>query len=369
VRAIIFFVGGYEFMRSKGRAGLSKRTCNAAFTLVELLVVIAIIGILIALLLPAVQAAREAARRSGCSNNVKQWVLAMQNHLDVKKVLPTASSTDQNGNRQSWPPQLWPYIEEKELFTQYNFNTAWFNTPNCIQSSTNGLIAQPVAAYYCPSDRGIPAYAKGDTNWRVRGNYALNWGPVAFCLPSGAKVPTAWAPFGFKDFNPCANIGAGGANTTPTANIGQGRNGPRKTAVKDIIDGLSQTMLVSEKIMYPDDNQGDQRGDLINDDAGGEFMTLDIPNSRFGDALKSSACAAGTTYCVNTGTPPTLYPLLPCIDCQPSTGYYQYARSMHPGGVNVGMADGSVTFVSDVIALNIWQAISTENGGESLALP
>src|SRR4051794_30475170 len=86
-----------------------------AFTLVELLVVIAIIGILVALLLPAVQAAREAARRTKCVNQLKQWSTAMQMHHDVKKRLPSAAySSDgtDNGSRHGWVPYLWPYVEE-----------------------------------------------------------------------------------------------------------------------------------------------------------------------------------------------------------------------------------------------------------------
>lgn len=340
----------------------------AAFTLVELLVVIAIIGILIALLLPAVQAAREAARRSGCSNSIKQWALAMQTHHDAKKMLPTASSTDTTGNRQSWPPQLWPFIEEKTLAGQYNYSVSFAASPNAIPSTLNGVLAQPVPSYYCPSDRGAPAYAKGDAFWRVRGNYAVNWGPVAFCLPTGTATPSSYAPFGFKDFNPCANLGTGGANTTPAGNIGQGRNGPRRSRMKDFTDGTSKTMVLSEKIMYPDDTQFDQRGDLLNDDAGGEFMTISQPNDTGPDLLKSAACAAGgTPYCVNKA-PNLLYPYLPCADCTTSTGYYQAARSLHSGGVNVGMADGSVQFVSDNVALKVWQAASTMNGGEPQVL-
>jgi prepilin-type N-terminal cleavage/methylation domain-containing protein len=121
---------------------------SKAFTLVELLVVIAIIGILIALLLPAVQAAREAARRSGCSNNVKQWVLAMQNYQTAKKQFP-AGSSNVAGNRQGWPPQLWPFIGETVLFAQYHFDVAFQSTPTTI-SQNQGPCAVVVPAYYAP---------------------------------------------------------------------------------------------------------------------------------------------------------------------------------------------------------------------------
>src|SRR5205823_11356058 len=98
---------------------LARRWSRSAFTLVELLVVIAIIGVLVALLLPAVQASREASRRTKCTNNLKQLALAMQNHHDVYGKLPLAGTTVPV--RQSWVSQLWPFFELGTLASQYNF--------------------------------------------------------------------------------------------------------------------------------------------------------------------------------------------------------------------------------------------------------
>src|SRR5215471_4056623 len=95
---------------------LSRR--RRAFTLVELLVVIAIIGVLVALLLPAVQAAREASRRTKCTNNLRQFALAMQNHHDVYQKLPYAGSTVPV--RRAWVSQLWPYFEQGSISQQYD---------------------------------------------------------------------------------------------------------------------------------------------------------------------------------------------------------------------------------------------------------
>src|SRR5687767_6993146 len=126
---------------------LSRRCERQAFTLVELLVVIAIIGVLVALLLPAVQAAREASRRMQCSNNLKQIALALHNYHDVHKTFPPAYIPDADGKpMHSWRVLILPYIEQQPLFTQYDFNEPW-NGPN---NSRLANISIPV--YHCPSE-------------------------------------------------------------------------------------------------------------------------------------------------------------------------------------------------------------------------
>lgn len=321
---------------------------RSGFTLVELLVVIAIIGILIALLLPAVQAAREAARRASCTNHLKQWALAMQNHHTAMKKLPIASSSDPNKNRQGWPPKLWPFVEESALRAEYNMDVAFFVSPNVIASSFDSPCGKASPIYYCPSDRGKPAYYQGDRYWRARGNYALNWGPIPFCLPTGLTPPVGFAPFGFRDFNPCAT------NSNSPA-LGKGRNAPRESRFKDFLDGTAKTLMVSEKIMHPRDESTDQRGDLLNDDAAGVFSTINTPNTSDFDYLKP-----GFGYCEPV-------PQLPCLDGTQATGYFQTVRSRHVGGALAGMGDGSVQFFSDHVAIGIWKALGTMNGGEVAA--
>jgi prepilin-type N-terminal cleavage/methylation domain-containing protein/prepilin-type processing-associated H-X9-DG protein len=314
---------------------LSARGCaRPGFTLIELLVVIAIIGILIALLLPAVQKIREAAARMSCQNNLKQWGLAMHNYHDANGSFVYGSRLQGSTNRQSWPPLLWPYIEQGNLFNQYDLKTGFYLPTNTQFNSLNSPMGMTIALYYCPSDRGGPAYCKGDQYWRARGNYAVNWGPVPFQTVPSTPIPTGVAPFGFTDYF--------------------SRSLPRVSRLTDFSDGTSNTMLMAEKIMHPRDDVFDHRGDFLNDDGGGNiFTTLDTPNNGI-DAMKFPQ------YC-------TPAPNLPCTTATGVGSRYamrQSARSRHTGGVNVVLADGSVHFVSNNISLANWQALSTMNGGE-----
>src|SRR5947208_12527567 len=131
-------------LASPGRRPKSR----SAFTLVELLVVIAIIGVLVALLLPAVQSAREASRRMQCTSQVKQWVLAMHNYHDTNLVLPYGPREAPTTNRHSWVPELWPYVEQQNLYSQYSFQVGFYLPPNTFaQSDLTGPTGQRVKIY------------------------------------------------------------------------------------------------------------------------------------------------------------------------------------------------------------------------------
>jgi prepilin-type N-terminal cleavage/methylation domain-containing protein/prepilin-type processing-associated H-X9-DG protein len=306
---------------------------SRGFTLIELLVVIAIIAILIGLLVPAVQKVREAAARLSCSNNLKQWARAMHTHPDSKGKLPHGSKAV-GTNRQSWAPQLWPFVEQDNVARLYDLNIGFYLPPNTITNTFNGPVGKTVPIYYCPSDRGSPAYAQGDQYWRVRGNYAVNWGPVPFQTLPSTPLPAGVAPFGFTDFF--------------------SRNLPRESRLTDFSDGTSNTLLMAEKIMHPQNNVFDHRGDFLNDDGGGNIFTaLDTPNNGI-DAMKFPQ------YC-------TPAPNLPCTTATGSGSRFamrQSARSRHAGGVNVSLGDGSVRFIGNSIPLATWQALSTMTGGE-----
>jgi prepilin-type N-terminal cleavage/methylation domain-containing protein/prepilin-type processing-associated H-X9-DG protein len=296
-----------------------------AFTLVELLVVIAIIGVLVALLLPAVQAAREASRRTKCTNNLKQFALAMQNHHDVYGKLPLAGTTVPV--RQSWVSQVWPFLELGNLASTYNYNLGFHEVPNTVQNTFSGVLCARLAVYYCPSDRPNAMW-QGDTYWRARGNYVVNWGPITvpFTPPN---QPQAIAPFGYLDHSSI--------------------NKPRQTRFSEISDGLSNTLLMAECLMPKRDNSMDQRGDINNDRGANRFMTINTPNK-------------GTDFMLSVWCENTIE--LPCI--QAAANQHYGTRSRHPNGINVSLCDGSVRFVANNIALNTWQAASTMDGGESL---
>ncbi|CAN5285612.1 DUF1559 domain-containing protein [soil metagenome] len=303
---------------------MSANTRRRAFTLIELLVVIAIIAILIGLLLPAVQKVRESASRAKCSNNLKQLALAMQNHHDSVNKLPYGGILYP---RTSWITNLMPYIEQDALFKSYDFSKDFFVAPNSITGTFNGLISNKIAMLYCSSDRP-GAMWQGDTHWRTRGNYVVNWG--ATIQDYANTTPVLSGPFGYT-------------HNTPGVK-------PRQVKFEEIIDGLSNTLLLSEVRFNPADSSKDQRGDIHNDRGANRFMTINTPNRGI-DSMESP-------WCENTAD-------LPCVSATNAQHYT--ARSRHFNGVNVALCDGSVRFASNNITLNTWQAVSTMAGKDAFS--
>ncbi len=297
------------------------------FTLVELLVVIAIIGILIALLLPAIQSARESGRRTSCGNNIKQWGLSMLNFENTNRAFPEGVVYGSNGpggvnpggaigpdgkyQRYSFVVLLWPFFEEISLGAEYNFGYTFYSPENLpLTSYWNPM-------YYCPSDRvGI---WKGDSYaGRRRGNYIVDWGYADFSqtvVPSGSLM-----------------VGSFSANHRTNAN--------------EITKGLSHCMFMAEVIQAAEDTDFDLRGDIFNTDAGGsEFMTLNTPNA----GLDMTICTPG-----DTNSPP-------CKDVEP---YYVSSRSKHVNGVNVVFGDGAVNYINDLIDIDAWRSLGAKDAGE-----
>ena len=315
---------------------MSGRFHKSGFTLVELLVVIAIIGILIALLLPAVQAAREAARRSQCTNNLKQWTLAVHNHLDSNKgFFPIGANPDtrtvenrRTYRRISWPVPLWPYAEQTVLHDQYDYTKGFYEDPNM------DTCRQHVPAYSCPSDLVGAEQDHGDTYWRVMGSYVTNMGNTHLHQNAADQAIFTGAPFGVGHVYTIAQIH----------------------------DGTSNTACFSEIIIASPNRTDDNRGDILNNEGSPGFMSILTPNSSSPDQCRK---------CKSTTTDPNHkdYRAIPCAVVAENTEYQIAARSRHPGGVNVSLCDGSVRFVSETISHAIWEAALSGNGGESLQLP
>ncbi len=304
-----------------------------AFTLVELLVVIAIIGILIALLLPAVQAAREAARRSQCTNNLKQIALATHNYHDTFKKFPPGAWGCCWG---TWMICIQQFMEQNAQYDQYHFENK-FGTPvdNARYSHAANLpvTTSRFAAHTCPSDlpNGPLATPAGYTpaGRMTSHNYAANYGNTGYAQGTVSGVVFGGAPFG--------PVSA----TTLDKIVG----------FSAVIDGTSNTILVGEVLQ----GQGqDLRGFIWWGDASG-FTAFLPPNSPLPDRIYS------LSYCQNN---PKLN--LPC-DLADTTNPTMFAmRSRHPGGANASLCDGSTRFVTETIDLNTYRALSTSKGGEVL---
>jgi type II secretory pathway pseudopilin PulG len=321
---------------------------------VELLVVIAIIGVLVALLLPAVQAAREAARRSVCTNNMRQLALALLNHHDSKQYFPhgTYNSIDSlttpapyngNQNRRCWMHDMMPYCEQQALYQRFNefmktHAVAWdfpeSHTPISLLMCPNDP-ASPKQLTYTHSSPGppgpFPAYDGQGPSQGFSGNYVTCSGSTYFNL-------------GVLD---------GGAN--PASKFSTDLNGifyaVSKTRMKDVTDGASHTALVSEIILAPDGADDDLRGRYYNSCGGNvNFVTLYPPNTTVQDRLNWLSA-----------NPPPEAPAFPCTRCFSSKAYTS-ARSYHAGGVNLAAADGSLHFVTNEIDPTVYRSFGSRNG-------
>ncbi len=312
-----------------------------AFTLVELLVVIAIIGILVSLLLPAVQAAREAARRTQCSNNLKQIGLALHNYQSALRVFPPA--------RMAWPypysaqALLLPYMEQTNLHKLVDFSVSFTDADS--ESWGNARAARtPLAVYQCPSDVAqLPGTDFGGTN------YFANTG-TGLVQNGSIKAADAAADGVFWENS--------------------------RVGFQDLRDGSSNTIALSESTF----GAGGSEPTTKPNPTSGYVLTLSGEASSF----TASACEAGSgawwaergVRWIQGSYGYALYnhfyaPNSATYDCNHSSRAYGLtaARSRHPGGVSALYCDGSVHFLSDGIALDTWRALATRGGGEVPTLP
>ncbi len=309
---------------------LSRRT---GFTLVELLVVIAIIGVLIALLLPAVQQAREAARRMTCSNHQKQLGLSMHNYHDTHKVFPPGTfaaglnqSMSTPPHSMSWMPVLLPFMEQGNLYDQLY---PYMLTRNSNAFPSN-LFNTKIETLMCPSDpnRGQTGEVHGtsdpppDYNDGFHGNYLLCNGKEQV--------------------------------TTTTDNDATGMFFYQsRTDFSSALDGTANTVMAAEILLVKSNVSGkrDWRGRYYRaDHLSSIFSTQYPPNTTVSDRMRT---------CEGSPTNP-IY--APCT--QDTNTQVIYSRSNHPGGALATLMDASVQFVPETINVNIWQGYGTREGAE-----
>lgn len=315
------------------------------FTLVELLVVIAIIGVLVALLLPAVQAARESARRTQCTNNLKNLGLALLNYHDSRKVFPAPATVFSEtieplyGTRVfgSWAIDILPFIEQQALHDQFTINKVTRVSDPINESARSTEL--PVML--CPSDTGLGnPYIEDDGRW-ARCNYGLNahqyWpnrglNKVAIGISSDANSEKM-APY--LDYN----IGLGGFAI-------QGLAGP-DMSISRITDGTSNTIMLGEMRVGLD--QVDRRGVWAMGLCGSNYHCRHASNG----VNAPNSCGSGeddvdgAQKIIDSIGRPAMR--AQCMDAATVNSGQSVMRSVHPGGIFVTMVDGSVHFVSDFI--------------------
>jgi prepilin-type N-terminal cleavage/methylation domain-containing protein len=335
------------------------------FTLVELLVVIAIIGVLVGLLLPAVQAAREAARRMQCSNNLKQLGLAIHNYESAYRVLPFGKGASYVGApvyaRWSQHAMILPYLEQSALYNTIDFRLPP-DTPGMggvvpfMPAYTNAIgtnaaaCRTPVPGFFCPSDQ-----APSDV-WQAQNNYVGNQG--------GWLCDRSDQPGGPGDISP---------NEVQTGVFYY----LSKVKFAGVTDGLSNTVFFSEKIR----GQGtpNTRTDLFvippQTTLDATFATCKSINTLTATPLTSkygyswvmgeNCCSQynhvstpNTNSCGGTGFQGSMTNMAMQVS----------AASLHTGGVQCMMGDGSVRFVTNSIDLNVWRAVGSRASGETESL-
>ncbi len=377
-------------MKNKPHVKMGGHDNDNAFTLVELLVVIAIIGILIALLLPAVQAAREAARRMQCTNNVKQLSLSLHTYHDAHNGFPASCSEDslrvhpngvKEGGRFSWYTRVLPFIEQTALYEQIQNpiardGTAISKGPGGFWSAYNCVTSDPQKWFdpwqqnppggQCPSDGNASSDASSD---------AWHGGHLSYRGCEG-DTPT----WGGKD----------------TINRGMFSRWTRSSGMSAMSDGTSNTVVISEAAVAMESNN--YRGSLAlawaSLDADGDITTVypsvcrdrkqadqtlsGSVNNKLSGLRWGDAPAAFSKF--NTILPPN------SPSCTVNMDYewvIMSASSYHTGGVNIGLGDGSCSFVSETVdagdpadhfvlsgdsPYGVWGAAGSINGGESTSL-
>lgn len=314
---------------SSDRVRLRRR----GFTLVELLVVIAIIGVLVGLLLPAVQSAREAARRIQCTNQVKNLGLAMHNHHDSQNAFPFGFHRFET----LWSAPVLPYVEETALYDTLIFQEGGLGNWNAVGSPNRVACGTLVSVFRCPSmavpehidNNGIPG--RVPTSYRVCGGSNIWSDDISTLSRGGSLVPA----------------GAKALEEYPLNGIFYGES---KTTMGGIKDGTSKTIMIGESYTDPT---------YVKDGQGMDYWLFGAPQI---GAWRPGGIG-GTEYSEGVGsTGPRmnsrLDPTIPGTIMEMSFGSY------HPAGAIFGFADGSVRFLVEDMDYIVYQGMGSRNGGE-----
>lgn len=358
------------------RQATGRRSASRGFTLIELLVVIAIIAILVSLLLPAVQQAREAARRTQCKNNLKQLGIALHNYHDVHKTFPAsgvAGTTENVGGRyrQAWLSwsglaMLLPYIEQKNVYDQIDWGYRWDR--NIAGNVNNTMARTRIPGFVCPSDPGADA------------SYTANLSPTSYCLSTGPA--SNWSmrnnPVGFATLykgSKIRDITDGTSNTIAMAEaqIGLNRGSyaglpqPRINWYRVVTGSRLQRANNTNGRVWRGDNQAHIAAirDYYNNclaqyDSGSGWNGASDEQGRF--------WAAGRVYwgpwCTTLVSPNAG----PSCDNDNSVTDMSIKEpsSYHTGIVQVVLGDGSVRGVSENIDQGVWMGAGSIGGGENL---
>jgi prepilin-type N-terminal cleavage/methylation domain-containing protein len=341
-------------------------TPRSGFTLIELLVVIAIIGILVGLLLPAVQRVREAARRTACANHLRQLGIAALNYesshrkLPAAALFPTVTATGTpltvGANRSPWSAQaqVLPYLEQINLASNMDFKVGYAEHPAVsIGGSTEQISSFRIPTYLCPSETNDRRRGEGTSQVHYPLNYAVNAG--------------TWFVY-----DPVAKLAGPGAMCTN-----------RRLGLQEITDGCSNTLMLSEVKAYTPYFRNanlpaplsipNSTADVIA--MGGDFKT-DSGHTEWVDGRTHQGGFTSTftpnTKVIYTHSDGQKFDVdwtnrqegVGGLNDTLATYAAVTSRSYHPAGVNACRADGSVNFVSNSIDLTVWRSLSTRNGGE-----